>query len=317
MLEPVHITADAILQYKGIRRYGAERRLLYEHVCDAMEKLRSLQFDADWAVNPCGRRGKCTVHWEGDRLFDLVKAELFQPDLFGGEQRVAIAWSVRAGQWARWWLNPEQRVWICRMARVLLEMDHRHNRGTATLAKKIGVYYSLLPSASTRPFEMYIGELLVNVGELPEQSERDRHWPGRTREHFDNAMQELEKNGMFRVQWPQGYGPDDADIFRARGWAARWLSKKVRLIPPETAPEAAEVRPVPKPHPHKTPPPERYLGGVLRTARHLRSWTQKQTAELLGISKTLVSYIENEKRLAGRELEKQIVLFAKSRPPLG
>jgi hypothetical protein len=44
-LEPVRITADAILQYKGIRRWGGERRLLHERVFEEMERLRSLHFD--------------------------------------------------------------------------------------------------------------------------------------------------------------------------------------------------------------------------------------------------------------------------------
>ena len=45
LLEPVRITADAILQYKGIRRWGMEHRLLHERIVTEMEHLRSLHFD--------------------------------------------------------------------------------------------------------------------------------------------------------------------------------------------------------------------------------------------------------------------------------
>lgn len=105
LLEPVRITADAILQYKGIRRWGLERRLLYERIFTEMEHLRSLHFDVEKYPERHPTTDKWDPHgvsWQGDRLFDIVKVECYQESLFGDRERIEVSWLVRAGQWAHW-----------------------------------------------------------------------------------------------------------------------------------------------------------------------------------------------------------------------
>ena len=100
LLEPVRITADAILQYKGIRRWGLERRLLHERVFTEMEHLRSLHFDVEKYPNGILPRASGTpagVSWQGDRLFDIVKVECYQESLFGDRERIEVSWLVRSG----------------------------------------------------------------------------------------------------------------------------------------------------------------------------------------------------------------------------
>ncbi len=130
-----------------------------------------------------------------------------------------MAWFVRAGQWAYWWMNAQGRVWVTRLARTLLELDHRTNRGSAVMAKKIGQHTTLLRGALRHctVLERRIEHLLADVGELPTAAARGSHWAGRVRERFDKAMLALVKADVFAsVDWPEGFGPGDSN--RNKGW---------------------------------------------------------------------------------------------------
>ena len=308
LLQPVRITANAILRYKGIQRYGAERRLLEHRVYEEMERLRGLTFDVERVKAydaDTDRWPKEGASWEGDRLFDIVKVEKWQETLIGGErQRIEVAWSVRAGQWAYWWLNAQGRVYVSRMARVLLELDHRENRPAAVMAKKIGQLLALWRASET--LERRIDGLLQDIGELPEPQKRDKDWAGRTRDRFDEAMLTLQEAGVFvNVEWPDGYGPGDKD--RSKGWVAGWLAAKVRITLPSTAPELPEPPPklpAPKRKRRAKQPAKVQLldGSAIRRARTERGWTQQDLARHLGIAPAYLSQIESGKRLPSKEL---------------
>ena len=248
LVESVPISADAILAYKGIRRWGAERRVLRARVCEEMERLRGLRFDVERypAWDPELRRwNPMGVSTKGDRLFDIVAVEQREPQATNGQARLETSWLVRAGHWAYWWMNAQGRVWISRMSRALLEMDHRANRGSAVLAKKIGQHTTLLSGALRGQTTLVrrIDRLLSDVGELPVPAARGGHWAGRVRDRFDEAMQALVEAAVFTtVDWPDGYGPGDAD--RGKGWVAPWLAAKVvisMLEPPTDLSPVARV----------------------------------------------------------------------------
>lgn len=318
LLQPVRITADAILRYKGIQRYGRERRLLQERIYEEMERLRTLYFDVErlpvWDPES-GKWKQEGASWQGDRLFDIVKVERYQPSLFGDREVIEVEWSVRAGHWAYWWLNAQGRVWIARMARVLLELDHRDNRGAAVMAKKIGQRVTLLGAVQKRdgPLEMHIRTLLEDVGELLEPEARDKDWARRTRERFDEAMLKLQEAGVFAsVEWPDGYGPGDPD--RARGWVEKWLSARVRITLPEAPPELPEPAPIALPVTRrqrrarlKLPSAEQRIDGdALRRARMERKLSQEELARLLGISASYLSQVENGRRMPSEGVARKI-----------
>jgi hypothetical protein len=216
MLEPVLITRDAILGYKGIRRRGRERQLLLARIHDEMELLRGLQFDVEsYSAFDASTRRWEKASWQGDRLFDIVRVEVTQHGLCGGRQHIEVAWRVRAGQWAYWWLNPQSRVYLGKLARTLLELDHRNNRGPEVVAKKIGTRLVFLYHALRRPktpLKLTIGNLLEDVGELVKPDVRDQNWAARTRKNFDDAVIVLGPGDTFTqgigilhdVQWPRG-----------------------------------------------------------------------------------------------------------------
>jgi hypothetical protein len=306
LLEPVRITAQAIARYKGIQRWGMERRLLDERIFDEMERLRGLAFDVEKmpVVDPAtGKWDSGGASWEGDRFFDIVTVEQWQESLLGDRERIEVSWSVRAGQWAYWWLNPQGRVYIGRMARTLLELDHQG----AALAKKIGQHVVLLNDAvrPEAPLELRVDRLLEAVGELPEPAARGKDWAGRTRDRFDEAMLALQEAKVFAaLEWPDGAGPGDAD--RTKGWSRQWLDASVKITLPESAPGAPAPLPPPRRRAgrHRKPlaPGQRVSGNLVRQRRLERGWAQQALARHLGITVPYLSQLETGKRIASEDL---------------
>lgn len=319
LLESVRITADAILHYKGIQRWGRERWLLHEQIFAEMERLRCLHFDVEhfpvW--NPATRKWDPRgASWQGDRLFDIVKVEMAQESLSSDRPQIDVSWLVRAGQWAYWWLNAQGRVWIGRMARVLLELDHRYNRGAVVLAKKVGQRMVLLGEALhlDEPMERRVVRILEDVGELPAPEQRTRHWAGRTRERFDTGLPLLRDVGIFSaLAWPDGYGPGDAD--RSKGWVDGWLTARVHMTlsdkPPALSPgntahhgqrqQRKKRRGVPS-----STAGQGVDGAAVRRARAEWAWRQEVLARHLGISSPYLSQIETGKRVPSATLARKL-----------
>lgn len=325
LLESVRISSDAILRYKGIQRWGLERQLLQERVFEEMERLRTLHFNVEKypARNPkTGKWEPEGASWQGDRLFDIVKVEQYQKSLHGDREQIEVSWLVRAGQWAYWWLNAQGRVWIARMARVLLELDHRETRGSAVMAKKIGQRITLL-DGTLQPgtlSPLRIDHLLESVGELLSPEKRDKNWAGRTRERFDEAMLKLQEVGVFgRVEWPDGCTPGDLD--RNKGWVEKWLAARVQITLPEAPPELPKDKPpalpLPRrqrksqPRPRKPIAEQQVDGPAIRQARMERGWSQEALARYLDISTPYLSQVENGKRLPSKALVGRIYAWLK------
>ena len=93
MLTAVPITDEAILGYKGV---GSDRESARLIIHEAMDNLQALSFDVSFS-SPIPGRG---LFWQGDRLFQIVKIEHFQEDIFGKKKAVSTMWAVRAGLWA-------------------------------------------------------------------------------------------------------------------------------------------------------------------------------------------------------------------------
>jgi hypothetical protein len=296
--DSVRITAEAILRYKGIQRLGKQREDLYARVSEEMDRLQAIRFDVEKHSEE-GEGESRGTSWREDRLFDIVQVEQWR-ERRGTRERVDVVWLVRAGQWAAWWLNPQGRLWISRMARLLLELDHRDTRGADLVAKKIGQRVVLANDAIRHPgpIPIRIDQLLERIGELPVEQDRSKHWAGRTRDRFDEAMLMLREAGVFSdVRWPDGYGPGESD--RSRGWVARWLSAKVLLWLPQSAPDplpgqrALElVWPSPSQRGSGSFELEpQNLGTILRARLGERYVSQKALARYLGISNSYLSMI--------------------------
>lgn len=318
LCQPVIVTADSILRYKGFSRRGEEKKILLAGIHDAIRRLRQLRFSVDsfYALNPVSHRYQ-KVSWSDDVLLDIVEIETISQTLDGVETQVEVAWSVRAGHWAYWWLSPEARVYVGIMAKVLLELGHS---GVAAMAKKIGQRCLLLSHAvRSGVLDLRIGTLLSEIGELPVAEARSPHWAGKTREFFDDAMTRLnakvsgaEGETIFEsVEWPDGDGPDDAD--RVRGWPERWLSAHIVITMAGFAGPALSVRNGGN-SPRISRPRAKSLGSAIRAARlkHHPFWSQKELASHLGISDFTLSHIETNKKTPDEELERRIVDWMQS-----
>ena len=329
LLQPVQIKAHDILRYKGIQRRGGERRALLRRIHDEMERLRGLKFDVECfgTVDPTTGRSE-SVSWRGDRLFDIVRLEVIQETLLGETRDIEVAWQVRAGQWAYSWLSPQARVWVGKMARALLELDHRDNRGPAVLAKKLGQRVLLLYHALRRknPLKLSIRNLLTDIGELPQPQARDAHWAGKTRDNFEQAMLRLGPGDSLtdgvsifqKVEWPEGHGPDDSD--RCKGWPERWLSASVSITMPDSPQRALEATTEVKPGRARWRRAsksfrEEKIGPTVREARLNREtpWTQQKLAKHLRIASTYLSLIECGQRRPSKELASRMGNWLKSR----
>jgi hypothetical protein len=289
MLMPVIITDDAILEYKGIDHVNRESERSRIH--SQMESLRALSFDVDFSrIEPSGHASR-GLSWQGDRLFDIVRMEQFQEDCFGGRKTVSTTWAVRAGLWAGWWFSTETRLYMGRMARVLLSLGSRGRRG---IAKRIGQRLLLLSQVS-RPrgeVSIFIRTLLEDVGELLSPEARSRHWASRTRTVLEEAVALLEEVGVLKtVRWPEGFGPEDLD--REKGWVDPWLNALIRVrtsISARAASDCLRDRRFQKPKATRRKESQ-ITGSQIRSARNniVPRWPQEQLANHLGITRSYLS----------------------------
>jgi DNA-binding XRE family transcriptional regulator len=308
--EPTLMTADTILRNKRIQRRGTQRRQMYQSIDDAVARLQSLKYEARWSVSlPAIARGKPKFgiqRWTNDQLFDIVALETWQQGFWEDDiaRLVSVKWSVRPGQWAKFWFNADQKPWIANCARTLLTLDHRQNSGPDLMAKKIGVYFTLLPAAAHgHTIELRVRTLLEHIGELPEAS---RHSPGRTRDRLESALAILVEKGFLQWKWPD---EEDSNDDRNKGWLQRWLNRKlsVTLVTPSQAVPLTEAR---SPSLGRTGRQRRRANreidvAQLRLARVERQLTQKEVASSLGISASYLSAIETgERRPSSKIMEK-------------
>lgn len=321
LLTPVPVTASAILRYKNLRRWGAEGAELRRRVDEEIVRLQGLRFDVHQfpAWDPDLQRWNAKgVSVVGDKLFDIVDSQTYSLQREGAPVRSEIVWLARMGHWSQWWMNSQAKVWLGAMPRQVLEFDHRRNRGSAVLAKKISLNTMVLWGAvrSRGSLERRIGHLLEDIGELPELDSRDSHWGGRVRDRFDEAVLMLQEAGVFgSVEWPEGYEPGDAD--RAKGWVEAWLASKIILNRPEAfggcdVKAATRKRKRRRARKQDAGLVELRRGSVIRSLRVQRSISQSQFARELGISAAYLSQVETEKRMVSQALLGKISEWAQS-----
>jgi DNA-binding transcriptional regulator YiaG len=304
-LLPIKVTANRLLGYKCYNRWGLERAQCRASFADEMRRLQSLRFDvrdySGWDAS-IGRWNPRGLSVFDERLFEVAgERELScaeQPD-----RLLDIAWMIRAGRWAEWWLNTRGTVWTSSIPARLLTLDHRRNRGIELLAKKIGLHMLLLWGAvrSRYSFGRRIDHLLEDIGELVAPAARDCHWAGRLRDRLDEAMLRLQECGLFaEVSWPNGRGPGDLD--RSKGWVDHWLASVVHIRRPggaaseeQTGAHAERTRKRRRRCRPAIKVPE-MAGAEIRALRRERDLSQISLAERLGISTSYLSQLETGKR---------------------
>lgn len=319
-LEAVPVTAGAVLRYKNLRRWGAEAAALQQRIDGEILRLAGLRFDVDrfpaWDPELLRWTPRC-VSACGDRLFDIVDTRSVVSQRKGRPGRPETVWRARFGDWSRWWMNSQGKVWLGAIPRQLLECDHRSNRGSAVLAKKIGLNTMLSWCAVPCRASLCrrIDHLLEDIGELPERDARSAHWGGRFRDRFDDAVLMLQESGVFGgVERPGEYETRGAD--RTRGWLDDWLAGKIVLVRPDALGERPAATAAPNLKKRRTRRAGQGLvelrrGSIIRAMRSNRNISQSRLAREIGISVTYLSQIENEKRMVSRALLGRITDWAR------
>ena len=328
LLAPVPTTAAAIMRYKGLRRWGSEGADLRQRVDREILRLQGVRFDVhqfpawDPALNRWNAKGVSVI---GDRIFDIVDSQTYQT---GGavRGRSEIVWLTRVGHWSQWWMNAQAKVWLGALPQKILDFDHRRNRGSSVLAKKIGLSTMVLWGAvrSRGATDRRIDHLLEDIGELPVLEKRDSHWGGRVRDRFDEAVLQLQEDGIFgKVEWPEGHGPGGED--RVKGWVEAWLSSKITFTRPgEFGENALAARRKKRRRAAKSgkQPIELRRGSAIRAIRMTRNISQRDFASELGISAAYLSQVENERRAVSPHLLRRLAKWtadnaADGHPPAG
>lgn len=177
------ITAAKLAEYLGYTGKGRGRKhlALPEILAEMEEEMR---LASAWGitlrqvhvhVEQEGRRGKqkrapLVIRELEDRVWDIAVAREYQGRLDDPEGRGElrnIAWTVRPGQWAGYFLSPQgMRQWGL-LGQPVLSIDPYHQ----ALAAKLAVYLQLqarIRLAKGQPLEYEVRQLLEGAHELPE-----------------------------------------------------------------------------------------------------------------------------------------------------
>lgn len=192
------IRASAILEAKGCRRWGDERRALERQVGRELQVLRRLS---------CGAAGPL--------LFDLTPIGdsgcefIYQPG----------AWllALRAASPVRF------------VDAAILHLDHRANRGADVLAKKLALHLAL-SSAARACSVRTVRSLLAAVGCARSDLDPARARRGRLADRFEEAVLRLAEHRLFEIRPRNGCDGDWVSA-RAKGWVDQWLNRQVLIRP--------------------------------------------------------------------------------------
>ncbi|TNE57864.1 MAG: hypothetical protein EP340_07305 [Alphaproteobacteria bacterium] len=235
-MQTITVPSSAIMRYKKMTRWGAERSAFRDKLAMEMDAICRIRFDVlnFPAFDPeQGRWAAEGVSIFGDRVLDIARTVAVHPDK-NNKSFVDHYWHVRFGQWGMNWMNAQGKVWLGPIPKPIVEFDHRKNRGADVLAKKLGVSTLLLWGAvrSRHHIERRIDNLLESVGELPEVPERSSHWAGRMFDRMVDASLMLEELDLLQLTYDGGECVP-TQLERNKGWVKDWLGSKLQVERPD------------------------------------------------------------------------------------
>jgi hypothetical protein len=229
--QPVWITADAVLDARGIKRkrYRSEREMwAHGHRReDRLEVARAFaRLDSLWLqlvnveVIPPGRgRKRQPITHESKALAWLDR--ITQPDLDGGEP-VFLAARVMPGSWASEYAALDVRQ-TGLLAKRALAYDPYRQQPEKRLAKYLAFHVRINSKHDRATLDLRVSTLLDTAGLTPEPAH-----PQRTRARLEAALDQLKQDCLLDG-WR--YVHDRAQL-PARRWLDAWLGFTVALTPP-------------------------------------------------------------------------------------
>ena len=257
---------------------------------------------------------------EEGRLWHLLGTRYhYQQDLFGNKELSGITFVVRAGLWARYFLNEEGRrnkSALCEYG-TLSKSSLRdvmsvwqHREGAARL-----MVWLLFKTRVERQTPLPVPTLMdVAFGEdRIEEAKQSSKSRKKFVSLWDDTLHTLHDRGWYIQFDPDTYPPELRPMGFGRSQAARprgffdqllnahiwitpqddWMDTTITVDPPPIAPDV--------------PPPPSITGDQVKSLRLERGWSQRKLASLTGLSQGLISQIET----GGRSLtldNKEILL---------
>ncbi|KPQ31234.1 MAG: helix-turn-helix protein [Phormidesmis priestleyi Ana] len=258
-----------------------------------------------------GKRKKFTV--EEGRLWHLLGIRYhYQQDIFGEKQVTGMSFVVKAGLWAKYFLNddesPEQSLSAGQgvLSRSLLESVMslwQHRAGAARL-----MVWLLFKSQLGRLYNLPVRTLLeVAYGsDKVRDAQEDNQLRKKLTNTWDEDLLALHDRG-WQIRFnpetypediqPSGFGRENSR--RPRGFFEQLLTAQLEIKPPKSWDLAHLEASVTEPS-EKDEDVEVTVVGLtgskVREMRTAKGWSQRKLAKLTGISQGLISMMENEER---------------------
>ncbi|MBD3881789.1 helix-turn-helix transcriptional regulator [Phormidium tenue FACHB-886] len=255
---------------------------------------------------------------EEGRLWHLMGTRYhYQQNLLGNKELVGITFILKAGLWARYFLNEEghktksayYQAGVLPQAMLETVMSvWQHREGAARL-----MVWLLFKTQFSRQLPLTVQTLMeVAYGrEKVEQAKRHSEFRKKLANTWDEDLLTLHDRG-WKLQFepttypleiqPPGFGREN--LQRPRGFfdqllaAQLWISLEEGL---ETVAPAELNKAVPQPLGYQS---ELSLTGTqVKQLRMEKGWSQRKFAKLTGMSQGLISLIENEERVITPESE--------------
>ena len=263
---------------------------------------------------------------EEGRLWHLMGTRYhYQQNLLGIKELVGITFIIKAGLWARYFLNEEghkAKSAYCQsgiLPQAMLETVMsvwQHREGAARL-----MVWLLFKTQFSRQTPLTVQALMEVAygGEKVEQAKRHSELRKKLANTWDEDLLTLHDRG-WKLQFdpetypleiqPPGFGRENFQ--RPRGFfdqlltAQIWITPEERLI--QAAPESEQaIAPLSPLLPSADPASELTLTGAqVKAMRIGKNWSQRKLAQLTGMSQGLVSLIENEERVITPETEETL-----------
>jgi hypothetical protein len=265
--------------------------------------------------------GKKQVTIEEGRLWHLLGTRYhYQQDINGNKELIGMTFIVRAGLWAKYFLNEEGRknktayYQYGTLPRMLLESVMsiwQHHPGAARL-----MVWLLFKTQFSRSQPLSVQALMeIAYGEQKiEQAKRNSELRKKLANTWDDDLLTLHERG-WQLRFdpetypleirPSGFGREN--LQRPRGFFDRLLSARLWITPEDTL--VNEVAAIKEIEPEMAEQltacqPDLMLSGAqVRALRTSRGWSQRKLAALSGLSQGLISLIENNERNISAENE--------------
>lgn len=264
--------------------------------------------------------GKKQLTIEEGRLWHLLGTRYhYQQDIHGNKELIGITFIVKAGLWAKYFLNEDGRKTKAfnqygMLPRTLLESVMsiwQHHPGAARL-----MVWLLFKTQFSRSQPLNVQALMeIAYGEQKiEQAKKNSELRKKLANTWDDDLLTLHERG-WKLRFddetypidirPAGFGRDN--LQRPRGFFDRLLAARMWITPEDAL--VNEVAALKEPDAETSQqlvasqPDLMLTGAQVRALRTARGWSQRKLAALSGLSQGLISLIENNERSISPENE--------------